>query len=232
MYLDNVHRDLLLGGLYNLGIVKTSIPMVSSEKEASFIEEKIDLFSQFIEELFLWNGKTNLIGRASIRDVIIRHILDSLSVYYLLKNKKASILDIGAGAGFPSVPLAVVDNTLSICAVEKRYKRASFLKNVAVLLRLGNFSVIEGDVKDIKGSYDIVLARGVGELLLLYELTKKILKEKAMIIAFKGKITEIEKEVSRLKRKNSNKEMNLNIQHVKVPYLDEEERNIVIIETK
>jgi len=232
MYLDNVHRDLLLGGLYKLGIVKTSTPMVSSEKEASFIEEKIDLFSQFIEELFLWNGKTNLIGRANIRDVIIRHILDSLSVYYLLKNKKASILDIGAGAGFPSVPLAVVDNTLSICAVEKRHKRASFLKNVAVLLRLGNFSVIEGDVKDIKGSYDIVLARGVGELLLLYELTKKILKEKAMIIAFKGKITEIEKEVSRLKRKNSNKGMNLNIQHVKVPYLDEEERNIVIIETK
>ena len=232
MYLDNVHRDLLLGGLYKLGIVKTSIPMVSSEKEASFIEEKIDLFSQFIEELFLWNWKTNLIGRASIRDVIIRHVLDSLSVYYLLKNKKASILDIGAGAGFPSVPLAVVDNTLSICAVEKRHKRASFLKNVAVLLRLGNFSVIEGDVKDIKGSYDIVLARGVGELLLLYELTKKILKEKAMIIAFKGKITEIEKEVSRLKGKNSNKGMNLNIQHVKVPYLDEEERNIVIIETK
>ena len=103
---------------------------------------------------------------------------------------------------------------------------------MAVLLRLDNFSVIEGDVKDIKGSYDIVLARGVGELLLLYELTKKILKEKAMIIAFKGKITEIEKEVSRLKRKNSNKGMNLNIQHVKVPYLDEEERNIVIIETK
>ena len=149
-----------------------------------------------------------------------------------MKNKKASILDIGAGAGFPSVPLVVVDNTLSICAVEKRHKRASFLKNVAVLLGLGNFSVIEGDVKDIKGSYDIVLARGVGELLLLYELTKKILKGKAMIIAFKGKITEIEKEVSRLKGKNSNKGMNLNIQHVKVPYLDEEERNIVIIETK
>ena len=53
-----------------------------------------------------------------------------------------------------------------------------------------------------------------------------------MIIAFKGKITEIEKEVSRLKGKKGDKNVNFNIQRVKVPYLDEEERNIVIIETK
>jgi hypothetical protein len=59
------------------------------------------------------------------------------------------------------------------------------------------------------------------------------MKERSMIIAFKGKITEIEKEVARLKGKAAdNREINLRVQKVKVPCLDEEERNIVIIETK
>lgn len=212
-------RDLLSYGLHVLGIRVT--------------QKIIDRFSLFIEELFLWNRKTNLVGTSGIREVIIRHIFDSLSVYNLLKNKKGTIIDVGAGAGFPSIPLAIVDDTLSIYAVERRARRASFLKNVAVLLGIDNFSVIERDVRDVKGLFDIILARGVAELACLYDLSKGLMKERSMIIAFKGKITEIEKEVARLRGKAAdNREMNLQIQKVKVPCLDEEERNIVIIETK
>lgn len=219
MSIGQSDRDLLLNGLLKLGIRAT--------------QKVLDLFSIYIEELLLWNRKTNLIGTTDSREIIVRHILDSLSVYHLLKAKKGSILDIGAGAGFPSIPLAIVDETLSICAVERRRKRASFLKNAAVLLGIQSLSVLECDVRDVKGGYDIIIARGVGELALLYDLTKGLVKEKSMIIAFKGKIREIEKEVARLKGKAAkNKDMNLHIQKVKVPYLDEEERNIVIIETK
>ena len=212
-------RDLLSYGLYALGIE---------------VNQKImDRFSLFIEELFLWNSKTNLVGTSSRREVIIRHIFDSLSVYNLLKNRKGSILDVGAGAGFPSIPLAIVDDTLSIYAVERRARRASFLKNAAVLLKIDNFSVLECDMRDVKGLFDTILARGVAELARLYDFSKGLMKERSMIIAFKGKITEIEKEVARLKGKAAdNREINLRVQKVKVPYLDEEERNIVIIETK
>ncbi len=217
--LQNKGRDLLTEGLTGLRIETT--------------KKVLDSLLLFIEELVLWNSKTNLIGTSDETQIITRHILDSLTVYPLLKAAKGPILDIGAGAGFPSVPLAIVDETLSICAVERRRKRASFLKNAALLLGTDNLTVLECDARDVKGRFEIIMARGVGELALLYELSKGLLKERSMIIAFKGKITEIEKEVSRLKGKQAeNEDYNLHIHKVKVPSLEEEERNIVIIETK
>ncbi len=217
--LQNSGRDLLTEGLTVLRIETT--------------EKVLDSLLLFIEELVLWNRKTNLIGTSDETEIITRHILDSLTVYPLLKDRKGSILDIGAGAGFPSIPLAIVDETLSICAVERRRKRASFLRNAVLLLGTGNLTVLECDARDVKGRFEIIMARGVGELALLYELSKGLLKERSMIIAFKGKITEIEKEVSRLKGKQAeNKDFNLHIHKVKIPSLEEEERNIVIIETR
>jgi 16S rRNA (guanine527-N7)-methyltransferase len=242
MPLGKEDRELLLEGLsallscersqgQNASLAGGAAPPVQADR--TFISEKADLLSRFIDELLLWNAKTNLTGTAAARDIIIRHIFDSLSVYHLLKGSNASILDIGAGAGFPSVPIALVDDALRITAVERRRKRADFLRNAALLLRLDNLTVIQMDVRDIRGVYDVVLARGVGELSTVYGLARKKLKEQAMIIAFKGKITEIEKEISRLRQKTADaRGMGLSIQKVKVPFLDEEERNIVIIEMK
>ncbi|KPJ88359.1 MAG: hypothetical protein AMS17_05805 [Spirochaetes bacterium DG_61] len=233
MPLEKGERELIAAGLKTLGILRSGAGGLSDKKLDEFHDEKVDSFSLFLEELLLWNRRTNLIGKATTREIIIRHVFDSLSVYHLLKEKNASILDVGAGAGFPSVPLAIIDRALRIAAVERRHKRAAFLQNIAVLLNLDHLEVIEADVRDISGRFDVVLARGVGELAVLYELTRKTVKEHAMIIAFKGRITEIEKEVSRLKEKTAGgKSLNLSIQRVRVPFLDEEERNIVIIETK
>lgn len=219
MFLRQREVELLNAGLQELGIEKR--------------ERTIQMFSIYLQELLLWNRKTNLIGTSETKEIIIRHIFDSLTAYHLLKSKKGSILDIGTGAGFPSIPLKIVDDSLRISAVERRKRRVWFLRNVVVLLGFEDFPILDCDVRDVKDVYDIILARGLGKLKVLYELTRRIAKEKSMIIAFKGKITEIEKEMSRLKESTDNdKGVNLHIQRVKVPYLDKEERNIVIIETK
>lgn len=218
MYFKQTEADLLSRGLEAFGIQS--------------MDATIEMFSLFIQELLLWNQKTNLIGTQDVRQIIIRHILDSLSAYPLLKARKESILDVGAGAGFPSLPLAIVDTGLKLTAIEKRRKRAGFLRNVALLLRLENLCVIEKDVRHIRGSYATVLARGVGDLSSLYFMTKRILGEESMIIAFKGRISEIEKEMIRLRKTVGNDEnMRFRVEKVKIPYLEEEERNIVIIET-
>jgi len=211
--------ELLENGLTILGIKWT--------------KSTVEKFDIFINELLLWNKKTNLVGSSNINEIIVNHIFDSLSVYDLLKNKKKSILDLGSGAGFPSIPLKIVDNNLLIWAVERRRKRVAFLENVSLMIGLKKFHILDRDIRDVKNLYDIVIARGVGKIVLIYELTRKLLKEKGMIIAFKGKITEIEKEVSMLKENIGNdKDISLRIQRVKIPYLEEGERNIVIIETK
>jgi len=218
MGLPKGERKLLSEGLEQIGI--------------PYDDDLVDRIFYFLKELLLWNSKTNLIGTASPQQIIIRHILDSISIYHLLKQTAGTIIDVGAGAGFPSVPLAMVCSHLDISAVEKRKKRASFLLNVKFLLGLDNLKVYQCDAGEIKRKFDIALARGVGELNKIYNISKRLLKERGMIIAFKGKLSEIEKEVSQLRERASDgKELKMSIQKVKVPYLKEEERNIVIIET-
>jgi 16S rRNA (guanine527-N7)-methyltransferase len=209
---------LLESGLTSLGIQPSHLLLES--------------FNIYIDELLVWNKKTNLVGTHVRIEIITRHILDSLTVYDLLKQRNGSILDIGAGAGFPSLPLAIVDRRFPITAVERRRKRAAFLENMGTLLHLENFRVIQGDVNELGSRFDIILARAVGELQALYTIAKRVMKERAVIIAFKGKITEINKEMKRLQEKVRNdKDVHLRIQRVQVPHLEEEERNIVIIET-
>ncbi len=209
---------LLENGLTSLGIQPSSKLLKS--------------FVLFIDELLVWNKKTNLVGTHDRIEIITKHIFDSLSIYDLLKGRKGSILDIGAGAGFPSLPLSIVDGTFPITAVERRRKRAAFLENTGILLHLDNFRVFHGDVRELGSRFDIILARAVGELQALYTMAKKVMKEKALIIAFKGKITEINREMKRLQEKvRKEKDVHLRIQRVQVPHLEEEERNIVIIET-
>jgi 16S rRNA (guanine527-N7)-methyltransferase len=209
--------ELLREGLYELGIEPAP--------------EIVHALSLFIEELVRWNERTNLVGTLERDQIVIRHILDSLTVYPLLAGRKGSILDIGAGAGFPSLPLAVVDGGLRFTAVEKRRRRAAFLRAAAVLLGLRNYRVVEGDVRDLRERFETVLARAVGELSDLLGLAARVIKEGTMIIAFKGKISEIDREMKSLEeRVRIEGRHNIRIQRVQVPHLREEERNIVIIE--
>ena len=217
--MNREQRSILLGGLSRLGIEST--------------EENIGRFSIFIEELDLWNRHTNLVGTNDVERIIVRHILDSLSAYCLLKSQNGSILDIGTGAGFPSIPLKIALPSLQITLCERRRRRAAFLRNVVNLLDISRVDVAECDVRDIRQQFDIALARGVGELAQIVELTGEVLKERSMIIAFKGKITEIEREMERLKESScADKSMHIDVRKVTVPYLDKEERNIVIIKMK
>jgi 16S rRNA (guanine(527)-N(7))-methyltransferase RsmG len=219
MPLNLNEREILSDGLKRLGVVYNSL--------------MIERFSTFIEELSLWNRRTNLVGTQDTEEIITRHILDSLSLYRLLKAGNKSILDIGTGAGFPSIPLKIAAPSLSVTVCERRQKRAAFLQNVLPLLGFFDIGVEAKDVREISVRFDIVLARGVGDLEEIVSLSRGVVKENGMIIAFKGKITEIEREMARLKQsQGADEQMHIDIQRVTVPYLEKEERNIVIIQTK
>jgi 16S rRNA (guanine527-N7)-methyltransferase len=185
----------------------------------------------FVDELLRWNRRTNLVGTSDREQIIVRHVLDSLTVYPLLPRGKGPILDLGAGGGFPSLPLAILDPSLSLTAVERRSRRAAFLRAMVATLRLENLRVIERDVREVSERFDVVLARAVGELSVLYTLAARVIKEGAVIIAYKGRLSEIDKEMKGLEEKVRGKgDCSIRIQRVQVPHLSEEERNIVIIE--
>ncbi|MFW6180601.1 MAG: 16S rRNA (guanine(527)-N(7))-methyltransferase RsmG [Spirochaetota bacterium] len=211
------HRELLGEGLRALGVPAG--------------REVVDSLLLFLRELLLWNARTNLVGSADPGEIITRHILDSLTAYPLVKGEKRPILDVGAGAGFPSLPLSVALRELRVYAVERRRKRAAFLRNVSVMLGLERYTVVERDVRHVSGRYGVILSRAVAGLYRLQEDTGRLREDGAVIIAYKGKLSEIDREMEQLRRiLPPEAGYRFRVEPVRPPSRNEE-RNIVIIET-
>jgi len=103
--------------------------------------------ARFADVLDLWSRKTNLISCRSSRELVDRHLLDSLAVAPLVPDS-GTIIDLGSGAGFPGVPLAVSRANQRWVLVEARRKRASFLQEVRRTLGLRNVEIVAGRAED------------------------------------------------------------------------------------
>ena len=98
---------------------------------------------RFVDVLDLWSARMNLVSCRSPREVVDRHLLDSLAVAQTLPDEPALVVDLGSGAGFPGLPLAILRTDLRFALVEVRRRRASFLNEVRRTLRLPNVEVME-----------------------------------------------------------------------------------------
>lgn len=98
---------------------------------------------RFVDVLDLWSARMNLISCRSPRELVDRHLLDSLAVAQTLPDEPALVVDLGSGAGFPGLPLAIVRPDLRFALVEVRRRRASFLNEVRRTLKLANVEVME-----------------------------------------------------------------------------------------
>jgi 16S rRNA (guanine527-N7)-methyltransferase len=120
--------------------------------------------ARFADLLDLWSPKVNLLSCGSARELIDRHLLDSLAVGPLLPSS-GSIVDLGTGAGFPGVPLAVVRADQRFVLVEVRRRRATFLREVRRTLQLTNVEVLEQRAEtppmERQGAAEAVVTRAV-----------------------------------------------------------------------
>lgn len=112
-----------------------------------------------------WSARGNLVSRRDLDRLRDRHVLDSLS---LLSWWRGSLADVGSGAGFPGIPLAIVRPDSPVTLVERSERKARFLQQVVIELALGNVEVIEADVGQPPASgsmdgrvFDTVTARAV-----------------------------------------------------------------------
>src|SRR5512147_1806232 len=114
---------------------------------------------RFSDVLDLWSARTNLVSCGSARELVERHLLDSLAVAPLLP-EAGTIVDLGTGAGFPGLPLAIVRPRQRFVLVESRRRRVSFLHEVRRTLGMGNVEVVEGRAEEVPSQYEHG-ARGV-----------------------------------------------------------------------
>jgi 16S rRNA (guanine527-N7)-methyltransferase len=154
----------------------------------------------FIKLLQQWGKVHNLSGRLTKED-IEENILDSIFPLSFI-NKYESFADIGTGAGYPGLILAIAQRDVQSYLIEPRIKRVSFLNFVKASLKLENLTVLCSRVESVKDlSVDLITSRAVTNTSLLLDITQNIKKENSSYLFYKGSMLEVELETAKV---NSN----------------------------
>lgn len=160
------------------------------EKGIVLNEQQVQQFKQYFEILVEWNEKMNLTAITDVKGVYLKHFYDSLTIAFDFEFKDQSIVDVGAGAGFPSVPLKIVYPDLKITIVDSLTKRITFLNHLFKELGLQNCKAIsaraEDYAKDNRQKANIVMARAVARLNILDELCLPLVNVDGYFLALKG----------------------------------------------
>ncbi|MFC7370802.1 16S rRNA (guanine(527)-N(7))-methyltransferase RsmG [Fictibacillus iocasae] len=164
-----------------------------AEKGIQLSDHQMNQFQQYYETLVEWNEKMNLTAITDKEEVYLKHFFDSVSAaFYFDFTKVKSVCDVGAGAGFPSIPIKICFPHLEVSIVDSLNKRISFLEHLASELGLENCHFYHdraetfGQKAEIRESYDLVTARAVARLSVLSELCLPLVKKGGHFVAMKG----------------------------------------------
>ena len=134
----------------------------------SYDENKIEKTLRYLQLLLEYNSHTNITAIREEKAIIEKHFLDSLLLQSLLKEEDKSLIDIGTGAGFPGMMLAIFNEDKNFTLLDSVRKKTDFLELVKNDLDLKNVEVINGRaeeiIKDRREKYDVGLCRGVSDL--------------------------------------------------------------------
>jgi len=163
------------------------------EKGIELNAEQIQQFKQYFEILVEWNEKMNLTAITDLQSVYLKHFYDSISMaFYVDFSKKQSVCDVGAGAGFPSIPLKICFPQLKITIVDSLNKRIQFLTHLSEQLKLSDVNFVHARAEEFgqnplyREKFDIVTARAVARLSVLSELCIPLAKVGGHFVAMKA----------------------------------------------
>lgn len=140
---------------------------------------------KYYEELVEWNKKFNLTAITERDEVFVKHFLDSAVVIKYVPSG-ASIVDIGAGAGFPSLVMKIMRPDLDVTMVDSLNKRVTFLNHMIETLSLKGIKAEHMRAEEIKEKFDFCVARAVANLSTLLEYSIPVLKVGGKLVALKG----------------------------------------------
>ncbi|MDR0465102.1 MAG: 16S rRNA (guanine(527)-N(7))-methyltransferase RsmG [Treponema sp.] len=209
-------------------------------------DEILSLLAVYINEIEFFNRAYGLVGTEDRQELIIKHILDSLSpagiISRLLTEKNTGInidshhgkgikmADAGSGAGLPGIPLAITMPSSHFTLIERMGRRAGFLLNTIAALSLSNITVTENELEKTNGSFDLITFRAFKPLEpKLFRTLRKLCAPSGIIAAYKGKREKIEMEITAMTANNKQEiAWDWEIIPYTVPFLNEERHLLVI----
>jgi 16S rRNA (guanine527-N7)-methyltransferase len=231
--------DLLAEGLLSLCQNDPVVESIFTPRR----EEIIALLEAYLGEIMTHNPALSLVGTNDPKELVVRHILDSLAPLGIISNKingaVSRIADVGSGAGLPGIPLAIALPDSEFTLIERKGRRAGFLKNTLAALAGKNhnifskISVEEQEMEKVKPRrFTLVTFRA------LKPLEPKILKKLfrlcvkgGVLAAYKGRRSKVEAEIAELERQMPGQTIRWELIPCPVPMLDEE-RHLLIIKEK
>jgi 16S rRNA (guanine527-N7)-methyltransferase len=160
-------------------------------------ESQLGQFQSYLDLLHAWSRRINLVADASPEAVVRRHILESIALGAALREREvlrpdAAVLDVGAGAGFPGVVLKVIWPAIHLTLIEATAKKTAFLAALVDALDVADTRVLTGRAEDLahdpdlRGRFDLVVARAVAPLPALLELTLPFARIGGRVVTPKG----------------------------------------------
>ena len=146
----------------------------------------------YLELLHKWNRVYNLTAIRHLKDSVLLHILDSLSIQPYLHGNY--LLDAGSGAGLPGIPLALTNPDKHIVLLDSNSKKTRFLSQVMYELELKNIDVVQARAEDFKPEkkFDSILSRAFANIQVMLESTQHLLAEQGQFLAMKGVYPDME----------------------------------------
>lgn len=206
-----------------------------AERGIELTDLQIQQYETYYELLVEWNEKMNLTAITEKKEVYEKHFYDSVAASFFFDFSKVhSVIDIGAGAGFPSLPIKILYPHLHVTIIDSLNKRISFLKYLCQELRLNHVTSIHGRAEEIgvnpqyREQFDVVTARAVARLNVLVEYCLPFSKVGGFFVVLKGsdasnELAEAKKAIKLLGAKTNR------VEKLTLPS-DEAERNIIIID--
>ena len=166
------------------------------DPEFSLSERQLTQLQLYYENLVEWNNRINLTAITEEEDVYIKHYLDSYTLFIVVPRETIkngmSIIDIGTGAGFPGIPLAIALPEVNFTLMDSLGKRIRFLENMVGKLNLENVTCIQARAEDLardrkhREQYDIAVSRAVANLSTLSEYCVPFLRVGGEFVAYKS----------------------------------------------
>ncbi len=171
-------------------------------QEFALSDVQVKQMHRYVELLEQWSSRTNLVSKNDVTRLVSKHISESLEIARrALLPADGDILDLGSGAGFPGVPLAILSSELRFTLLDSRRIKSLFLQEVVEKCGLANVRVvcerIEDFANDERACFRFVLARAVAALDVLWGWCAPLLEKSGALAALKG--GDIDKEVAKLR---------------------------------